>query len=83
MNDDKKAKLLLEKENYDDLDFIRACVELGGKEFAIEVAPRLAVSMMTFYYIERGETEMVMKSKVCHRDEFLDILMENKIQIVG
>ncbi len=81
-----KALLLADEEHLKDIDYIRACIEIDP-QFAIDTIPALHHRKLAFYYLEKedsvNETTLVLKSMACTREEFMGIMLENKLNIVS
>lgn len=65
----------------DDIDYIRALLEVD-KELAIKTIPSLRPPMCGYYYLSDSE-DIVLRNVMCSREKLIEVLLENKINVVG
>jgi len=69
-------------EEVDNLDYIRALIRID-RELAIKTIPGLHMPMVGYYFLKSDSEDIILSSASCRREELIDILLENKINIVG
>ena len=65
----------------DDIDYIRSLLEVD-KELAIKTIPGLRMPMCGYFYSTEDE-DIVVKNVTCTREKLIEVLLENKINVVG
>lgn len=66
----------------DDLDYIRSLLEVD-RELAIKTIPSLRMPKVGYYFLKSDSEDIVLSSASCRREELIEILLENKINVVG
>lgn len=65
----------------DDIDYIRSLLEVD-RELAIKTIPSLRMPMCGYFYLTEDE-DIVLKNATCTREKLIEVLLENKINVVG